>query len=298
MRRTLLALLGLALIAGGCSGDSQSIDDACSRVVHAQQVAQRNLAGSPGEAQFATVTEALHEAHVAVMGLSTRDSRRLTRNCAAVSGVERATFRSLEYPAVAANLRAVEEQLAETVRSVQFARRQLSREIEFACEALEKADDAQARGAVARLADLDRAVVLLESGWNVDQRMEFIAACGVDLDRDWSVVREALVLAAAAEQSAIAEREAQREVEQQAAEQRRAEVQARRESEASQRAAEEMLAVLVQMEMAWNSISRSDQATVCALFRDDRVGTSQQWVRLSGYGKYEYAFVFLSEACR
>lgn len=293
MKRTLLALLGLALVAGGCAGDDQAIDDACSLVVRAQQAAQRDLAGSPGEEQFATVTEALHEAHVAVMSLSTREARRLARDCSAVSGVESGTFRSLAYSAVAVDLRAVEERLAETVRTVRAARRQLERDIEFACKALEKADDIEVPGAIGRLEGLDRAVELLESEWNTDQRDEFLAECDLEFDRDWSAVREALVPIAAAEQSDIDRREA----EQQAAAQRRAEDQARREAEAAQRETEEMFAVLVQMEMAWNSISRSDRGTVCALFREDRVGTSQQWVRLSGYGKPEYAFVFLSQAC-
>lgn len=53
----------------------------------------------------------------------------------------------------------------------------------------------------------------------------------------------------------------------------------------------------MEMELAWTSVSRSERATTCVLFQQDRIGTSEQWGQLSGYGTPKYAFVFPSQAC-
>lgn len=293
MKRSLLALAALAFVASGCGGDSDAIDEACSLVARAEQVAQRELAGSPEEAQFSTVTAALNDAHEAVMRLSSRDARRLARSCDAVSGVESGRFRSTEFAAFAVDLRAVEDRLSREVQALATARQEFANDVRFACNAIRRADEPRVAGAIDRLGNVDRALELLDDTWDEEQRAAFFAECDVELDEAWEETREALVTAAAAEQAEIDERAAQRARE----EAERAAQRAREEAEAAQRETEEMLAILVQMERAWNSISRSDRATVCSMFRQDRIGTSQQWVRLSGYGKPEYAFVFLSQAC-
>lgn len=282
MKRSLLTLVALAVIASGCGSDSDAIEEACSLVTLAQQVGQSELRGAPEEAEFSVVAAALDAAHAAVMGLSSREARRLARDCDAVSAVESGRFRSREYSAFAVDLRGVEDRLERSIQALATARQEFANDVRFACNALRRVDDFTVRGAIDRLADFDRAVRLLERSWDDDQRATFVTECDVDVDQDWSAAREALAPIAASEQAEIDEQEAQR---------------AREEAEAAQRETEEMFAILVEMERAWNSISRADRGTVCSMFRQDRIGTSQQWVRLSGYGKPEYAFVFLSQAC-
>ena len=97
---------------------------------------------------------------------------------------------------------------------------------------------------------------------------------------------------------ALVAEEREEQLRTEAAAQAAAEQQAREAAAAEAQANIGMLGVLVEMEAAWWSLSSADRRTVCGLFRDDRIGTSNRWVQLSGYGKPEYAFVFLSEACR
>ncbi len=291
MKRSFITFLSLAIIAAGCGGDSQAREDACSLVSRAQELAGRELSDQSPNPDLEAVTDALEKAHAAVMGLNERDVRRLIRNCDNVSGVGSATYRGLQYVDTADDLGRIERRLVGKIAEVE---RKFSGAFKSVCDAFETADETAVRGAIGRLRVLDRAIRLFQEEWTVEQREAFISSCDVELDRDWDAAREILVSIAATEQQQIDEREAA----QKAAADRRAEEEARKEAEAARRQTEEMLSVLVEMEQAWNSISRSDRGTVCSLFRQDRVGTAQQWVRLSGYGKPEYAFVFLSEVCR
>ena len=292
--KQILLLAAVSVIVGGCSVEMEAINRACSLVAEAQRSAQLNLGDDAEDAEFDAVASALDRAHRAVMNLGDRDVKILVRDCDSVSGVERGTYRSVVYPAMASDLRKVELELGGRVRAVEQAREQFGREVEASCQALERAEEVEIRGAIGRLADLDRALELVEARWSEEQRATFLDLCSVDINRDWNLIRESLAAVATSERNAIDAERQEREI----AEKRRAEEKAQAEAEAARRETEQMLAVLIQMEMAWNSISRSDRSTVCTMFRQDRVRTSQQWVRLSGYGKPEYAFVFLSEACR
>ncbi len=292
-----LLLSILVVVSSACSSGAPSVADACSLVERARMDSASRLSGPPSSESIEATQQSMDAAHAAVSDLSSRQRRRLVADCDAVTGYARAAYRGTTYPTIASDLQAGEASIREALgalAALEADEKKFVVEKTATCEALSDATSTEVEGAGKRLLDLNRAVSTLRDQWSVEQLERFADYCEVEVDQDWEAVIAALTPVAETERERIAQ-VAREQQERARAEQERKQ---REAAEASARQTAEMLKVLVEMEAAWWSITRSDRATVCSMFRQDRIRTSQRWVALSGYGKPEYAFVFLSEACR
>jgi flagellar biosynthesis chaperone FliJ len=304
MKISSLLLSLLVIVSTACSSGPSPVAEACSLVERARMDSASRLSSSPSRQSIEVVQKSMSAAHFAVSRLSSRQRRRLVADCDAVTGYAKGVYRGISHPAVASDLQAGEASIREALvalaafeaaeKQFEAAEKRLVVEIEATCKALGDAKNTEVEGAESRLRDLNRAVKMLRERWSNEQLERFVDYCEVEVDQDWEADISALTPVAQTER----ERVLQAAREQQERAQALQEKKQREAAEAENRKNAEMLNVLVQMEAAWWSISRSDRATVCSMFRKDKIGTSRQWVALSGYGKPEYAFVFLLEACR
>lgn len=275
MRRSIGVAAAVAILLTGCSRDTSEIDAACDAVAAAAALGDIEVDVLLAErARYDEAVELLDAAHRATDELSGRQRRRLVENCASVTDHTWERLRQRNSQRVAVDLLDIESRIAAAADMMAFAaerEQQADEEYErtasIACTSLEKARTPDADNALWVLSDLED-VVFRQRLWTDRHWQQFRSDCplGTRTSVDNAVRNLTRVV------------EAQR--------------QDRARSDAN-----EMIVVLAQMEMAWNSISSTDRAVVCGRFRQDGVGTAQEWVRLSGYGRPEYAFAFLSQVC-
>jgi hypothetical protein len=277
LRIAIKVALASAVILSACSSDNAAIENACDAVETAVSVTTP-LPTADGLAEdptlYSTVLAALDAAHAATDGLSGRERRQLAERCGAVSDTVLTKLRQRNSQHIAVGLVSAERRISEAdaaiaaleERRVQ-AEEGYSRTSSVACQSLEKALDPDPDSTRWILADLE-SMAFRQRLWFDDHWARFEEECPVVLELSMDAAIERL-----------------------------GEIVAIEDENSSQNETMEMLAVLAEMERAWNSISVSDRLVVCSQFRQNGVQTAQNWIRESGYGRPEWAFVFLSQAC-
>jgi len=269
--------IALAVLLSACSTDDEAIEFACGSVEAATAVARPLPLGetlASDATRYKALLAALDAAHEATDALSRRERRVLAERCGAVSDTVLKKLRKQNSQYVAVDLVSAETRIssADTAMAAAAARRlqaneEYPRTSSVACEGLRNAVEANASNARSILSEL-QSIVRAQRVWFDEHWARFEEDCPLvlELSLDAAVERVGTIVAMEDEKSA-------------------------------QNETIEMFAVLAEMESAWNSISSSDRSVVCSRFRQNGVQTAQEWIRASGYGKPEWAFVFLSQAC-
>lgn len=275
MLQRLSIIVIAATFLSGCTVDASAVDAACVAVQDAAAI------GMPGVASLANnprlyeqLLETLDVAHGATDELTRRERSRLVRDCPAVRDMTLERFRTRNSQYVAVGLLSLEARLAEADSAMadlaaqeRQADEEYPRTASVACSSLEKAQALDPENARLVLADL-KSMAFRQTIWTERHWDQFRSECPLVLEYPMA--------------DALADL---------------AQVVAIQDEAESQSDAGEMFIVLAEMETAWNSISVGDRVTICTRFQQDGVGTAQEWIRAAGYGRPEWAFVFLTQAC-